>query len=54
MSNNKIRSVIKKIIKLEGSHNIKDMGKVMGLSMKKLSGLADGKRVEKIVKEELS
>ena len=31
-----------------------DMGKVMGATMKELTGSADGKIVQKIVQEELS
>lgn len=48
-----IRDVIKVIITETGAESIRDIGKVMGPAMKKLSGQADGKRVQMIVREEL-
>lgn len=51
MSEDDVRNVIKKIfddIKPEG---LKDLGKVMGASMKELKGKADGALVQNIVKE---
>ena len=49
-----IRGTVKNIIKNTGAEFLEDMGKVMGAAIKKIAGSADGKLVQKIVKEELS
>ena len=46
--------VVKSIIDETGSEGMKDMGKVMGLSTKKLMGKADGKMISTIVRGFLS
>ncbi|MGA2298766.1 MAG: GatB/YqeY domain-containing protein [FCB group bacterium] len=51
MSEIEVKSIVQKIISETGATDIKDMGKVMGLSMKQLQGKADGTLVQKIVKE---
>ncbi|MCK9491091.1 MAG: GatB/YqeY domain-containing protein [Sulfurimonas sp.] len=43
---NKLKDIITKI----GASTIKDMGKVMGVASKELSGTADGKRINECVK----
>lgn len=48
-----IRKIVRKIIEEAGAESIRDLGKVMGPAMKQLSGRADGKRVQMIVREEL-
>jgi len=48
-----IRKIIKEIITESGAASMRDIGKVMGPAMKRLSGQADGKRVQMIVREEL-
>jgi len=48
-----IRKIIKEIITESGAESMRDIGKVMGPAMKRLSGQADGKRVQMIVREEL-
>jgi uncharacterized protein YqeY len=48
-----IRKIIKEIIAESGAESMRDIGKVMGPAMKKLSGQADGQRVQMIVREEL-
>lgn len=48
-----IRKAVKDIIAESGADSIRDIGKVMGPAMKKLSGQVDGKRVQLIVREEL-
>lgn len=53
MSENKVREEIRKVIAETGASSQKDFGKVMGMSMKRLSGQADGDLVKKIVEEEL-
>ena len=54
LSEEQIRETVKNIVKNTGAGSMQDMGKVMGATMKELDGLADGKIVQKIVKEELS
>ena len=49
-----IRETVNIIIKKTGSESMQDMGKVMGAVMKELAGSADGKMVQKIVREELN
>ncbi len=51
LSDEEIKEIIKQIISEVGATSPKDMGKVMGLSMKKLTGQADGTKVQGIVKE---
>lgn len=46
-----IKEVIKSIIDETGANSAKDFGKVMGLSVKKLSGQADGSKIQLFVKE---
>jgi len=50
----KVKEIIQKIITETGASSMKDMGKVMGLSSKELSGQADNKLISAIVKELLS
>ena len=54
LSEEQIRETVKNIVKNIGAGSMQDMGKVMGATMKELAGSADGKIVQKIVKEELS
>lgn len=54
MDESKVREEIKKIISELGEVSQKDFGKIMGISMKKLQGQADGNIVKKILEEELS
>ena len=54
LSEEQIRGTVKNIVKNTGAGSMQDMGKVMGETMKELAGSADGKIVQKIVKEELS
>lgn len=49
-----VRDIIKKVIVDTDAQGMKDMGKVMGLSMKELDGQADGNTVKDIVRELLS
>ncbi len=53
MDEQKVREEIKKVIAETGAASQKDFGKVMGMSMKKLQGQAEGDVVKKIVEEEL-
>lgn len=51
LSEDELKEIIQGVITETGATSQKDMGKVMGLSMKKLSGKADGTKVQQIVKE---
>jgi uncharacterized protein YqeY len=53
MSEEEIAVAVRKIIADTGASSMKDMGKVMGLTMKELKGKADGNMVKDIVKKEL-
>ncbi len=54
LSEDEVKEVVKAIIEEIGAEGMKDMGKVMGISTKKLMGKADGKMISTIVKEFLS
>ena len=54
LSEGKIRDAVKNTIQSSGAESMQDIGRVMGLLMKKLAGTVDGKLVQKIVQEELS
>ena len=54
LSNDKIETIIAKIIVDVNASSMKDMGRVMGLASKELGGKADGKLIAQIVKEKLS
>lgn len=51
MSEEEIRKVVQEIITEANATSMADMGKVMGISTKKLSGKADGKIISGIVRE---
>ena len=54
MDTEEMKGIIKMIIDESGASSIKDMGKVMGIATKKLSGRADNKTVSEIVREFLT
>ena len=54
LSEEEVKEVIKSIIDETGAGGMKDMGKVMGFSTKKLMGKADGKMISTIVRGFLS
>lgn len=54
MSKDQITVEVKKTIQEVGATGASDMGKVMGVIVKKLAGKADGKEISSIVKEELA
>ena len=54
LSDDEIKAIIKNIIAETGALGIKDMGKVMGLAGKQLTGKADNKIVAAYVKELLT
>ncbi len=54
MSDEELSSAISEIIKKVGATSMKDMGKVMGMASKELSGKADGKLISDKVKSLLA
>jgi uncharacterized protein YqeY len=54
LSQDEVKEVVKSIIDETGAEGMKDMGKVMGMSTKKLMGKADGKMISSIVRGFLS
>ena len=54
LSEDEVKDVVKSVIEEIGADGMKDMGKVMGISTKKLMGKASGKMISTIVKEYLS
>lgn len=54
MSDAELTEAIRSIIAETGASSIKEMGKVMGIASKKLSGLADGREISEKVKALLS
>src|SRR5258705_6721600 len=54
LSPDEIRAALEKIIVAVGASSPADMGKVMGIATKQLSGNADGKTISTLVKELLS
>jgi len=54
ISDKEIHIAIEKIIKENNAHNIKDMGKIMGIATKKFSGQADNSLIASIVKSKLT
>lgn len=54
LSDQEIREVIQDVIQSTGAESRADMGKVMGSSMQKLRGRAEGKKVQQIAQELLS
>lgn len=54
MSLDKVEEVVKSVIEKSGASDMRDMGKVMGMTMKELDGQADGNQVKEIVQRLLS
>lgn len=54
LSEAEVEEIVKGIIAETGASSMADMGKVMGLATKKLSGQADGRTVSTIVKKLLA
>ena len=50
LSDEELNQTLKSIIEKVGASTMKDMGKVMGMASKELSGKADGKRINECVK----
>jgi len=54
LSDDELADALKEIISKVGASTMKDMGKIMGMASKELSGKADGKRINECVKTLLS
>jgi|TARA_B110000305_G_scaffold115658_1_gene129909 uncharacterized protein YqeY len=54
MSVDEIEKIISDLINKTGASGMKDMGKIMGMASKQLSGTADGKTISNIVRTKLS
>ena len=54
LTNQEIEAIVSKVIGESKSIGLKDMGKVIGIVVKKIEGRADGKTVSNIVKQKLS
>lgn len=54
ISDVELESGMKEIISQTGAASMKDMGKVMGVATKKFAGVADGKRINEMVKKLLA
>ena len=54
LTNQEIEDIVSKVIDQSKSTGLKDMGKVIGIVVKKIEGRADGKTVSNIVKQKLS
>jgi uncharacterized protein YqeY len=54
ISDEKLESGMREIIEQVSASSMKDMGKVMGAASKKFAGVADGKRINEMVKKLLA
>lgn len=54
MTEEELRIYIKELIQKTGANSLKDMGKLMGMASKELSGKADNKMVSEIIKNLLN
>ena len=54
MSEEEIKTIVLDTINEIGANQISDMGKVMKISLEKMGGMADGKIISNIVREQLS
>ncbi len=54
MSQDEVEKIILELINKTGASGMKDMGKIMGMATKQLSGMADGKTISNIVRSKLS
>ncbi len=51
LSEDEVKKVITAVIAETGASSVKDMGKVMGIAVKKLAGQADNKLISEIVRQ---
>lgn len=51
LDDDEVRAVLREIVAATGASSGRDLGKVMGPAMKRLQGMAEGTRVQKLVRE---
>jgi hypothetical protein len=54
LSDAELTEIIDEIIASTGATSVKDLGRVMGVAIKQLKGKADGKKIQELVKNQLS
>ena len=54
LSEEELTAIVQEIVTKVGAESMRDMGKVMGIASKELTGKADGKTISQIVKKLLS
>lgn len=54
LSEEELRSIVKKVIAESGATSAKDFGRVMGAVVKQVKGQADGQKIKSLVEESLS
>ncbi len=54
LGTDELKSIVEEIIQQTGASGMKDMGKVMGATIAKVAGQADGKAISQVVKSLLS
>ncbi len=54
LSPEEVEKIVSELINKTGASGMKDMGKIMGMASKQLSGVADGKAISNIVRSKLS
>ncbi len=54
LDDDELKSIVAQVVKESGASSMKDMGQVMGASIKAVHGRADGKRIQSVVQELLS
>jgi hypothetical protein len=54
LSSEEVEKIVSELINKTGASGMKDMGKIMGMASKQLSGVADGKTISNIVRNKLS
>jgi len=54
MDEKEVRNIVKEVISQVGASSPKDIGKCMQVLMNRLNGMADGKLISNLVREELS
>jgi uncharacterized protein YqeY len=54
LTEDEIRAITRQKIESLGAEDMSDMGRIMGIMMQELKGKAEGSKVSKVVKEELS
>lgn len=54
LNDDELRSIVQRVVREAGATSMKDMGAVMGQTIKAVQGRADGKRIQSVVQAVLS